>query len=168
MYARAREIGISEIGETVYVPNNDIAHLMYYLSCVNNLIDFGISNRLTDYANYKNIDFDDENQILKLAIILSPDEFVEKGVMIPVRYLGDSSNKFFRITDSQYALAATRQFVIGGKNVHTLKVMAFEMNWLEKHYSNPLMHYHKRINAIANGNVEKMNPKNKSRGCNIC
>lgn len=168
MYAQQRQINIKNIGNTVYVPDNDMARLMYYLSCVNDLIDFGIPNKLTDYSNYNAITFDDENQILVLAVLLSPDEFVEKGIMIPVKNLGKSSNEFYRITDSKFAVAATRQFVIGGKKVNTLEVMAFEMRWLERYYTGPISNYHRRLEAIADGNVEKMRPRQKSKGCSIC
>ena len=36
----------------VYIPDNDLARLMYYLDCVFTVIKYDEEKRLTDYKNY--------------------------------------------------------------------------------------------------------------------
>lgn len=158
--ARQREIEIRQTGREVTIPNASMARLMYYLHSVNVITDFGIPNELTNYNNYNSLSFDQENQVLALAILLNPDVFIEKGIMINSSSLcGNYNNQFYEITDRRTAVAATRQFVIAGKTVHTLKIMAFEMCWMRNYFTDPISYYERRISAIANGTVESMRPR---------
>ena len=45
-------MGIKAIGQRTSVPDNDLARLMYYLSCVDTVIQYHEIDRLTDYQNY--------------------------------------------------------------------------------------------------------------------
>lgn len=157
---RQRELGIKDIGRSVTVPDHPMAKLMYYLQSVDVLTDFGIPDHITSYNYYYNLSFDEENAVLGLAILLSPDLFVEKGIMInEPRLCFDSLNKFYEISDTRSAIAATQEFIIAGKTVHTLKIMAFEMPWVQNYYIDPIKAYSRRISAIANGTVENLRPR---------
>lgn len=158
--ARLREIGFRQTVTVCTVPNNNMARLMYYLSSVDSLTDFGIPYELKNYDNYNNLSFDQENQVIALAFLLSPDVFIERGIMInEPRLCGNCNNEFYEISDSRTAVAATREFVIAGKQVRTLKIMAFKMAWIENHFVQPINYYDRRLKAIANGTVERLRPK---------
>lgn len=155
-----RVIGIKETGHTVTVPDSPMACIMYYLSCVNSLIDINIPENLRKYHNYQNLSFDEENRVLSLATLLNPALFIANGIMINDPALcQNKSNKFFSITNSRFAFAFSREFVIANKKLHTLKIMAFKSSWLEKYYINPIKTYSTRISAIANGTVERFRPR---------
>lgn len=66
---------------------------------------------------------------------------------------GNSNNSFFKITDSRFSFAATREFVVGGRNICTLNIMAYKQVWLDRFYNNPMRHYSERLNAIRNGTI---------------
>lgn len=158
--ARQRQIGIKATGTTVSLPNAPMARLMYYLSTVDGLTDFGIPDNLTNYGSYSYLSFDEENQVLTLAALLSPDLFIDKGIMInEPRLCPDANNEFYEISDVRTAVAITQEFAIAGKQVHTLRIMAFKKIWIETNYVNPISNYVKRIQAIANGNVENYRPR---------
>lgn len=150
------------------IPQNNIAHLMYYLSCVNCLIDFEIPTKLIDFDEYEKIDFDDENDILRLAVLLSPELFIIKRIMIPVSKLKSGRNEFYPITEEiKERINVICQFDIRGKQVHADKIMFFKETWMIDYYSFPMRNYSERLKAISNGDVEKMRPKRKSRVCSI-
>lgn len=150
------------------IPQNNIAHLMCYLSCVDYLIDFEIPAKLIDYNQYEKIDFDDENSILSFAVLLSPDLFISNKIMIPVTELKCGTNEFYQITEEiKEKNNVVIQFNIGGKQVHADRIMLFKEKWMIDYYIFPMKNYSKRLKAIFRGDVEKMRPKPKSKVCNI-
>ncbi|KAK8835751.1 hypothetical protein M9Y10_040570 [Tritrichomonas musculus] len=160
--AKQRQLGIKATGTTVSIPNAPMAKLMYYLNTVDSLTDFGIPSHLKDYSSYSNLSFDEENQVLCLAVLLSPDMFTEKGIMInDPRLCPDANNEFYEISDVRTAVAITQEFIIRGKKVHTLKIMAFKTAWIENNYFYPMMSYKNRLEAISEGNVEDLRPRPK-------
>lgn len=160
MYGVRHQYGIRATGTTATIPDNPMARLMYYLKSVDILVDFGIPDDLCDYRNYYNLSFDEENQVLMLATILTPDLFVKKGVMInEPRLCPDANNEFYEISDVQHAIAVTEEFTIAGKQVHTLRIMAFKMAWIENNYINPIKFYLPRIKALANGTADSYRPR---------
>ena len=50
---------VEAIGQKVTIPNDDVAKLMYYLSCVDTVINYNEIDRLTDYENYDLLSVDD-------------------------------------------------------------------------------------------------------------
>lgn len=145
-------------------PFDPMARLMYYLNCVNSLIDFGIPSKLREYDSRFSISFDDENTVLKLSFLLKPSIFVQYGVMINDPSLCiNSNNTIYKITDINCTFAVTKDFAIAGKQVHVSHVMAFKSIWKDKIYDEPMRLFTKRINAIRNGRVEEMRPKPKPK-----
>lgn len=120
-------IGIKETGHTVTVPDSPMACIMYYLNCINSLIDLEIPQNLRNYQNYNKISFDEENRILSLANLLNPTLFIMNGIMINnIDLCANKSNKFYDITNSRIVFAFSREFAISNRKVHTLKIMAFK------------------------------------------
>ena len=75
-------MGIEAIGERTSVPNNDLARLMYYLSCIDTVIQYDEIDRLADYQNYYLLDVNDIVVLLELVLLFNPKFFIEKGIFI--------------------------------------------------------------------------------------
>ena len=71
---------IERTGVTTHVPNNDLAKLMYYLSCVFITIQYDNYNKLSDYQNYTNLNEEEKNLVYALAILFNPKIFISAGV----------------------------------------------------------------------------------------
>ena len=158
--ANLEQFKIKKYGEPVTVPDNKMAQLMYYLSCVQMVVDFGIPSNLTNYSNYYKLKFEQENAVILFAELLDYRIFTKNKIMIndPDLCFG-YSNQFYEISDSRTSVIATREFIIGGQVVHTLKIMAFKKCWIDENYIIPMSFYSARLQAIKNGTVEKFRPK---------
>ena len=64
---RENEYDITNFGTIVTVPNNPIARCMYYLNCVDTVLDIDEFGFLTDYAKYYLLDNSDKAKLLLLC-----------------------------------------------------------------------------------------------------
>ena len=133
-------MGIEAIGERTSVPNNDLARLMYYLSCVDTVIQYDEIDRLADYQNYYLLDVNDTVVLLELVLLFNPKFFIEKGIFILDESLlpYDLDNQFYKITDERIGMHINNQIIVGGRTVNVLKVMVCNEDWLFRNYINPL------------------------------
>ena len=124
---------------TVNVPDDDVARLMYYLSCVDTVIDFQGNDRLSDFRNYDSLTQEELVKLFELVIIFNPKYFVEKGVFIIDENLlpNDTGNQFYKITDERIGIHVNNEMFIGGRTVQVLKVMACNKDWLIRNYFKP-------------------------------
>ena len=90
----------------VFVPDDDVARLMYYLSCVDYVINYQEIDRLSDYKNYASLTYEELVALFKLVIIFDPKYFIEKGVFIINQNLLPigASNQFYQITDERIGI----------------------------------------------------------------
>ena len=125
--------------EIVEVPDDDVARLMYYLSCVDTVIDYEGIDNLSDYQNYDLLTVDEMAELFKLVLIFNPKYFVEKGVFIINENLLPMGlgNQFYKITDERIGIHVNNEMFIGGRTVNVLKVMACNMDWLIRNYFTP-------------------------------
>ena len=125
--------------EIVDIPDDDVAKLMYYLSCVDTVINYQGIDRLSDYQNYDSLSVDELTLLFKLVLIFNPKYFVEKGVfIIDENLLPDNlSNQFYKITDERIGIHVNNEIFIGGRTVNVLKVMACNEDWLIQYYFTP-------------------------------
>lgn len=162
----AEQLIIKETGKICHTSNDNWAKLKYYLNCVDCVINYGIPSNLKDYDNYINISFDDKNVILMLAEVMNPDLFEKNHVFVnDILLCGDSQNKFYDISYTKLAAAATKEFLIAGKLVATLKIMTYCNRWKNENYYQPMQELQKRLSDIHHGNAEKYKPKNSSIAC---
>ena len=133
-------MGIKAIGQRTSVPDNDLARLMYYLSCVDTVIQYHEIDRLTDYQNYDSLDVEDITVLLKLVILFNPKFLVEKGIFILDESLlpNDLDNQFYQITDERIGIHINNEIMVSGRTVKVLKVMACDEEWIFRNYINPL------------------------------
>ena len=134
------ELRVRPIGRTVTVPNNDVARLMYYLSCVCTVINYDEDNKFTDYQNYDLLTRGEILELLKLVILFVPKLFSEHGIFIVDEALVPSgmSNEFYEISDEKIGFHLSNEIIIGGMSVKVLKVMACTEEWIIRNYIKPL------------------------------
>ena len=130
---------VEAIGQKVTIPNDDVAKLMYYLSCVDTVINYNEIDRLTDYENYDLLSVDGMAELFKLVLLFNPKIFIDAGIFIldPVLVPDDSDNEFYQITDERIGIHVNSEIVIGGRTVKVLKVMACNLDWLNTFYFEP-------------------------------
>ena len=133
-------IHVQAIGRTVTVPDNDIARLMYYLSCVDTVIRHDQTDRLSDYENYYRLTKAEEDLLLQLVLLFNPKIFINAGIFIVDQSLlpYNMDNEFYQITDQRIGIHVNQEIIIGGKSVKVLKIMACNTEWLNRNYINPL------------------------------
>ena len=133
-------MGIKAIGQRTSVPDNDLARLMYYLSCVDTVIQYHEIDRLTDYQNYDSLDVEDITFLLELVILFNPKFLVDKGIFILDESLlpNDLDNQFYQITDERIGIHINNEIMVSGRTVKVLKVMACDEEWIFRNYINPL------------------------------
>lgn len=133
-------ISVRPIGYTVEVPNNDIARLMYYLSCVDTVINYGKEDMFTDYEHYYLLTGPERIELIKLVILFNPKFFIDTGIFIvdPSLVPYNCSNEFYEIKDNRINFNINEEIMIGGQYVKVLKIMACTDDWLFRNYINPL------------------------------
>lgn len=90
-------------GNIVTVPNDNIAKLMYYLSCVASVIQYNLDYKLRDYKNYFRLNPDEKASVYIQAVKLNPKIFIEAGVFkVGSEFLRKGNmNEFLKITDEE-------------------------------------------------------------------
>ena len=133
------QVSVKSIGKTVLIPDNDIARLMYYLSCVDTVINYG-EDILSDYENYDLLTPTQKEVLVKLVEMFAPPFFIKAGVFILDQNLlpGNFNNEFYQITDQRIGIHINQEIMIGGRTVRVLKIMACNTAWLNKYYYTPL------------------------------
>ena len=131
--------GIHAFGETTIVPDDDVAKLMYYLSCVDTVINYNEIDRLSDYENYDLLSVDSLTELFKLVLLFNPEIFIEAGIFILDENLliYGMDNQFYQITDERIGIHVNNEIMIGGRTVKVLKVMACNESWLIRNYYRP-------------------------------
>ena len=133
-------LSVERTGIKVEVPNNNLARLMYYLSCIFNVIQYNDNNDLSDYKHYYNLNQEQKKTVYALAILFDPKIFLGAKIFILDNgaLTGDFGNEFFKITDERVGVHVNQEIMIGGHSVKVLKIMACKTSWLENNYYNPL------------------------------
>lgn len=156
-------IKVKSIGKTVTIPKNDIARLMYYLSCVDTVINYG-EDILSDYQHYNLLTPKQKEVLLKLVEEFKPDIFINAGIFILDQSLipNEFDNEFYLITDRRINSNISRQITVGGRNASVIKVMACNITWLNKFYYKPLENIYNMKKLIKHISQELLNPSNHS------
>ena len=132
-------ISIIPIGERNNVPNDNVAKLMYYLSCVDTVINYQGIDKLSDFRNYKRLTVDDASVLFKLVLLFNPEIFLNAKIFIlqidPLPNGAD--NQFYEITNERIGIHINNQIVIGGRTVRVMKFMVCNPAWLIRNYYRP-------------------------------
>ena len=137
-------------GNNVSIPNNPIAKLMYYLSCVTTVIQYEHS-ALTDFQNYHELSGEELVIVYNLAKLLNPSLFLQYGIFIlNPNLVFDAYNQFYEITDETIGVHVNQEISIGGRLVKVLKLMACNRNWLSSFYFQPIAEIESLIREYRN------------------
>ena len=139
MFGNFNQVQIRPFGQKTDVPKDDVAKLMYYLSCVDAVINYNEIDKLTDYDNYDLLTVEDITELFKLVLLFNPEIFINAGIFIIDESLlpEGMGNQFYEITDERIGLHVDDEILIGGRTVKVLKVMACDEGWLKRNYINP-------------------------------
>lgn len=74
------QVGFKQTSVHTSVPDNDVARLMYYFSCVCTSIEYDDDNidRYRNYKNWSSLSYNETRVLLALCITFSPDLFDNK------------------------------------------------------------------------------------------
>ena len=121
------------------VPSNPKAKLIYYLSCVKNLINYDDNIHISQ--KYYALTESELNDLYETAKLLNPSLFINSRIIIvDPRLLYNNSNiQFYEKTDSNIYFHPNEEILIDGKIVKVLKVMACTEQWLTTYYYEPII-----------------------------
>jgi hypothetical protein len=136
-------------GETVSVPDADVAKVMYYLDCVCTVIDYDDNNirRYRNYSNWMNMSDEEDKLIFVLAATLSPDELEDKVFFDNAALCPSTSNQFYEIGQVRNRLLVVQSIVIGGRSRQVKKIMAYTGGWMQRNYLQPMQRIAYRFSA---------------------
>jgi hypothetical protein len=116
MIAQQTRLGLKATGTVTQVPNAARAKLMYYLSCMTNVLGSDTADfKLVDYMNYDTLSQDETDALLILCLVLSPDKLLDKCIFCAPEMCGDTSNEFWELSEARSTLAVTETVIIGGE-----------------------------------------------------
>jgi len=153
-------ISIIPIGERTTVPNDDVARLMYYLSCVDTVINYQGIDKLSDFRNYKRLTVDDIIVLFKLVLLFNPEIFLNAKIFIlqidPLPNGAD--NQFYEITNERIGIHINNQILIGGRTVRVMKFMVCNPAWLMRNYYKPWKNIFEKAESYLNGQYKPPSP----------
>ncbi|CAF1082916.1 unnamed protein product [Rotaria sordida] len=131
---------VKKFGQTVSVPDADIAKIMYYLDCVCTVIDYDDNNirRYRNYSNWMNMSDEEDKLIFILAATLSPDELEDKVFFENGKLCSNTSNQFYEIGQVKNQLLVVQSIVIGGRTRQVQRIMAYTNGWMQRNYYQPM------------------------------
>jgi hypothetical protein len=142
-------VKIIDVTTDAYVPNNDIAYLMYYLKCVFTVLKCNQFSELTNYNNFANLSDSDINELMRLIKLFNPEIMIGLKVFVLKEDL-DFCNRFYKITNETMNIHANEEIVIGGIATKYSKIMLYRSRWLIDAYYSPLNRLTKRVNSVKN------------------
>ena len=122
----------------VTVPPNDIAKLMYYLSCVYEVLFLQDLIPYINYQYYYNLLNEQIYNVINYAKLFNPTKMASIKAFILDDNVYGIKNRFYEITDETYGIHANEEFVIGGKIVKIAKIMVYRTEWVIENYYLPL------------------------------
>ena len=136
---RYGKLKIKDDTHIVKVPNDDLARLMYYLSCVFTVLNYNGFSKYTNYKNYEEISYspNDFNKVLELAEKFNPIVMVNAKIFIINENLGEIENRFLEITDERLNFHACKEIIVGGIRIRVLQIMLMKSSWISRNYFIP-------------------------------
>ncbi|UJR18277.1 hypothetical protein I4U23_005180 [Adineta vaga] len=134
--------------QSVTVPNNDVARLMYYLNCVCVAIDCANDSdiqRFTNYNNWHHLSIEEQKALLVVCYAFSPDVLNNRVFFQSDALCGDSSNQFYKISQVRNHVVAAESIIIAGRVLTVNKIMTYKLQWMRTYYFNPMEGLLRRI-----------------------
>lgn len=109
------ELVDKNITNKIYIPNDKVAKLMYYLKCVFTVIQSDIQRKYINYNDFYLITKSDEEKIIELINLFKPtimknlNLFRIEPDFVPI----DKENEFYDISDERFADKINPEVTIG-------------------------------------------------------
>ena len=142
---------------------------MYYLECINTVVDLGKEERYTNYNNYFLLTSLERKTVFSMVSMFNPKIMTELNIFkiepdfVPI----GKENEFFDINNKIFEEKIKSEVKIEAFNVKVLKAMVCKQSWIDKYYEEPMKEYEdyeKKIEAEEK-NIYKRIYKN---GCTCC
>ena len=168
------ELGVQRTTQSVTVPSNPTAKLMYYLDCICCVLPIdenGALSRLRNYSNYYYLSRTEKEELLALCILLRPDILLDKCIFLAPELCIQHNNEFYNINSVNKVLAVSDSLIIGGERKQVLKIMTFKEVWLKKNYLDPLLLFSNELKNSNSSNYQRTiiaqtnSVKSGSNGC---
>ncbi|XP_046857911.1 uncharacterized protein LOC124451345 [Xenia sp. Carnegie-2017] len=163
------QLGVQLKGDTVSVPDDPKAKLMYYLNCISTVLELDdMPSELTDFAYYYRLTEVQTDVLLELCLLLKPDLLNDKCIFERSDLPNGAYNKFLELSSIKTTMVATSNVMMGGRNVRVLKIMLYKPIWRRINFDEPMAAMARRLGsrkgsrkAITSGRRQK------SGGCII-
>ena len=156
------QINLRVTSSRATVPDNDLAKVMYYLNCVLSAIEYKEQDlsRYRDYQKWYQLSNEEKRLVWLLALSLSPDEFIEKVFFHSDALCGDSSNKFYEISQVSNQLAVVQSILIAGQSRRVTKIMTYKISWMQNNYYEPMRRLASQLSPQARRPTTSQTPRN--------
>lgn len=132
---------------------------MYYLDCVNSMLDLSDHNEISKLRNYNCLQLLTESEtdaLIRLCFIYAPDKLDKHVIFQNDELCGKSLNKFYNVKALPIKYQVSDRIYIGEYNRKVLQVMTYKRKWLLRNWINPMHFYADRLERIAS-NLKKGN-----------
>lgn len=140
------------VGVSTSVPNCPRGRLMYYLDCVNSLLDLSDQTDISKLRNYEMshlLTEADTDNLIRLCFLYSPDKLDKHIIFHDDELCGDSLNKFYNLIALKFKYRVSETMQLGGCSRKVFKVMTYKRKWLLRNWINPMHFYSDRLETIA-------------------
>ena len=151
-FVQTNEINFERFSVKANIPNNDVARLMYYLSCVCTAIDCQDDaeiQRFTSYEKWHQLSREEQKALVVLCYAISPDILENKVFFQYDALCVEFPNEFYKISQVQNQLLAAESIVIAGRTRQVNKIMTYKKQWLQNFYFDPM----RRLASIFNNSA---------------
>lgn len=173
LVAGRQDIEFRETGTAVLIPNNPTARLMFYLKCMNSVMDLQTRcpsiQKLLDFRNWHLLNDGEFRHLLIWCIVLAPDTLIGLCIFQNDEACGDRQNAFCEVSTANTNSTVSNGVVISGKKTEIRKIMFFKESFLIDNYYIPMIYYKYQVNIIkrATADVEENRNAARSSCCNI-
>ena len=155
-----KQVFVKDFTTATTVASNCFAKLMYYLNCVDVVIDFREMDidlgNLTKYSDYSSLDRAEKNTLIKICEILTPNFLEGKAFFYNPNMGGDYGNKFIEINASETTAAVSSEFMIGSSKIYVKKIMLYKNIWIQNNYYNPLREANRQVSISNFQSISKL------------
>jgi hypothetical protein len=126
------------MGEVATIPNNDIAKLMFYFSCIEqcSTLTFG---KFSKYSDYRDIVYEDLLEMVELANLFTPRKLYEiNAFMLAGDETIEAANEFFAFDKDEFKGTIDENISIGKYKGKLNLIMVYKSIWAETFYYAPL------------------------------
>lgn len=141
------------------VPDNDTARLIYYLKNICSVLQLEVTDysikRLRDYEKYYMLTRDEEKDLLRLCVLISPEKLEGQCIFHSEEVCGvGASNRFFRVDSTETGFVPSQSVFVGAVKVSVTKFMVYKTKWVNRNYIDPMNRITRVVNNTTKNNDE--------------